>query len=387
MKPPGGRLAGSDGEMAQRDPTHHSFTPQELPPKESSHTFLGHFPPPCLKISFCDVSICKSVLLFNSSKTSKQSNNTGQKKSVSLLKRESKKGYVVNWERRGSLFQQWHPVSKVLLQTLGASTRGWDVAASKQGAMNLALLAGGSSWQLEVRGKGEAAPSFLAPPLTPHFFPSSRVKLRARLLLAVGTVLFLVPGPRSRECSRSAVGASAPGLSRWKRLRAACLRAPCTPREQRTRTGKRRGGEEEKEEELSRRRGKRKRRRRKEGGEQRRQQRQRRGAEPGPEPEPEREEEAAAAERSGRRCRVIFRSFLRQFKWKRFHFLAWRWCTVQVSQAYSNEVSTMALQSFSLLASLKPLLSHTLFWNFPNNELTLAMCVSTLESILPRKWL
>ena len=35
-------------------------------------------------------------------------------------------------------------------------------------------------------------------------------------------------------------------------------------------------------------------------------------------------------------CHLIFRSFLRQLRWKWLSFLAWRWYTVQVSHAYKN---------------------------------------------------
>ena len=51
-------------------------------------------------------------------------------------------------------------------------------------------------------------------------------------------------------------------------------------------------------------------------------------------------------------CHLIFRSFLRQLKWKWLSFLAWRWYTVQVSHAYKRVGSTTALKTFSLVSSL-----------------------------------
>ena len=58
-------------------------------------------------------------------------------------------------------------------------------------------------------------------------------------------------------------------------------------------------------------------------------------------------------------CHLIFRSFLRQLRWKWLSFLAWRWYTVQVSHAYKRVGSTTALKTFSFVSSLIPIRSQT----------------------------
>ena len=68
-------------------------------------------------------------------------------------------------------------------------------------------------------------------------------------------------------------------------------------------------------------------------------------------------------------CHVIFINFLKLFMWKRSSFLAWRSYTVHVSQAYSRVGKTTARYTFSFVASLMPLLSHTDFRRRPNTEL------------------
>ena len=79
-------------------------------------------------------------------------------------------------------------------------------------------------------------------------------------------------------------------------------------------------------------------------------------------------------------CHVIFSNFLKLFMWKRSSFLAWRSYTVHVSQAYSRVGKTTARYTFSFVASLMPLLSHTDFRRRPNTELALAMRVLLLLS-------
>ena len=63
-------------------------------------------------------------------------------------------------------------------------------------------------------------------------------------------------------------------------------------------------------------------------------------------------------------CHVIFSNFLKLFMWKRSSFLAWRSYTVHVSQAYSRVGNTTARYTFSFVASLMPLLSHTDLWKY-----------------------
>ena len=50
-------------------------------------------------------------------------------------------------------------------------------------------------------------------------------------------------------------------------------------------------------------------------------------------------------------CLLIFRSFLRQLKWKWLSLLAWCWYTVQVSHAYKRVGSTTALKTFSFVSA------------------------------------
>ena len=64
-------------------------------------------------------------------------------------------------------------------------------------------------------------------------------------------------------------------------------------------------------------------------------------------------------------CHLIFRSFLRQLRWKWSSFLVWRWYTVQVSHAYERVGSTAALLTFSLEASLIPFRSQTFVRSLP----------------------
>ena len=84
-------------------------------------------------------------------------------------------------------------------------------------------------------------------------------------------------------------------------------------------------------------------------------------------------------------CHVIFSNFLKLFMWKRSSFLAWRSYTVHVSQAYSRVDKTTARYTFSFVASLMPLLSHTDFCRRPNTELALAMRVSTSSSMFTNR--
>ena len=84
-------------------------------------------------------------------------------------------------------------------------------------------------------------------------------------------------------------------------------------------------------------------------------------------------------------CHVIFSNFLKLFMWKRSSFLAWRSYTVHVSQAYSRVGKTTARYTFSFVASLMPLLSHTDFRRRPNTELALAMRVSTSSSMFTNR--
>ena len=84
-------------------------------------------------------------------------------------------------------------------------------------------------------------------------------------------------------------------------------------------------------------------------------------------------------------CHVIFSNFFKLFMWKRSSFLAWRSYTVHVSQAYSRVGKTTARYTFSFMASLMPLLSHTDFRRRPNTELALAMRVSTSSSMFTNR--
>ena len=80
-------------------------------------------------------------------------------------------------------------------------------------------------------------------------------------------------------------------------------------------------------------------------------------------------------------CHLIFRSFLRQLRWKWLSFLAWRWYTVQVSHACKRVGSTTALQTFSLVSSLISFRSQTFVRSLPNATLAFAVLAVTSSSM------
>ena len=80
-------------------------------------------------------------------------------------------------------------------------------------------------------------------------------------------------------------------------------------------------------------------------------------------------------------CHLIFRSFLRQLRWKWLSFLAWRWYAVQVSHAYKRVGSTTALKTFSLVSSLIPFRSKTFVRSLPNATLAFAVLAVTSSSM------
>ena len=73
-------------------------------------------------------------------------------------------------------------------------------------------------------------------------------------------------------------------------------------------------------------------------------------------------------------CHLIFRSFLRQFKWKWLRLLAWRWCSVHVSHAYE-------MVGGQLVSSLIPLRSQTFPRRLPNATQVLSILAVTRSSI------